>query len=448
MARDRRTGDLVQAAADADTSDNPLADRMRPRTVDEVVGQDDLLGPGRALRRMAERGEVPSMILWGPPGSGKTTVARVLAGVLAAQFESVSAVMSGVKELREVVARARERRTYRRQKTVLFIDEIHRFNKAQQDALLPHVEAGLLTLIGATTENPSFEVNAALLSRCKVFVLRSLDATALTTVVERALADRERGLGDRGLEAGDDVVRAIVEGSHGDARRALNTLELACDLCAHAGERCLTLADVEEATQHKALLYDKAGEEHYNVISAFIKSLRGSDPDAAVYWLVRMLESGEAPRFLLRRMVIFASEDIGNADPRALEVAVNALHAFELVGLPEGVLPLTQAATYLAAAPKSNAVIAAYGAARRDVLERGPLAVPEKLRNAPTDLMKRIGYGRAYRYPHNFDGHYVPESYLPEELDRRVYYQPSDQGEERELAERLAAWRRLRDESG
>jgi putative ATPase len=441
MPRDRSTGDLFSAAAEADTSGNPLADRMRPRTLDEVVGQEAILGQGRALRRLADRGEIPSMILWGPPGSGKTTLARVLATMLSASFESVSAVMSGVRELREVVARAAGRRDYQRRRTVLFIDEIHRFNKAQQDALLPHVESGLVTLIGATTENPSFEVNAALLSRCRVFVLQSLDGEALTTVVRRALEDEQRGLGERCLSFGDEVVQAVVEGSHGDARRALNTVELASDLCEHAGGTELRVEHVEEATQHKALLYDKAGEEHYNVISAFIKSLRGSDPDAATYWLVRMLESGETPRFILRRMVIFASEDIGNADPRALEVAVHALHAFELVGLPEGVLPMTQAATYLATAPKSNAVISAYGAARRDVIDHGPLPVPAKLRNAPTELMARIGYGRDYRYPHNFEGHYVPESYLPDEIEGRRYYRPGDQGEERAIAERLQSWR-------
>ncbi|OGR10841.1 MAG: AAA family ATPase [Deltaproteobacteria bacterium RIFOXYB12_FULL_58_9] len=433
--------DLFAHSADRDTGHSPLADRMRPRTLDEIVGQEHLLGQGRALRRMAERGEIRSMLLWGPPGSGKTTIARALAGTLNAELENVSAVMSGVKELREVVARARELRNYHRRRTVLFIDEIHRFNKAQQDALLPHVEAGLVTLIGATTENPSFEVNAALLSRCKVFVLKSLDNAALAQVVETALRDPERGLAHRFTTA-NNVIEAIASGSHGDARRALNTVELACDLCEQAGETELTIEHVEEAAQHKALLYDKAGEEHYAVISAFIKSMRGSDPDAAVYWLVRMLEAGEPPRFILRRMVIFASEDIGNADPRALQVAVNALQAFELVGLPEGVLPLTQTATYLATAPKSNAALTAYGAARKDILDLGPLPVPAKLKNAATNLNKSLGYSKGYKYPHNFDGNYVPETYLPDALTGRVYYQPSDQGEETVIAERLVRWRK------
>ncbi|MBI5510766.1 MAG: replication-associated recombination protein A [Deltaproteobacteria bacterium] len=438
---DKGAGDLFAAAAAADPSLRPLADRMRPRTLDEIVGQEKILAPGRAIRQLVAKGEIASMILWGPPGSGKTTLARALAAELAADFESVSAVMSGVKELREVVERARAARQYHRKKTVLFIDEIHRFNKAQQDALLPHVETGLVTLIGATTENPSFEVNAALLSRCRVFVLEPIPAGALLELLARALADPERGLGARNLGAAREILEAIAAGSQGDARRALNTLEIAADLATQEKVTTLSIAHVEEATQHKALLYDKAGEEHYNIISAFIKSLRGSDPDAATYWMVRMLESGEEPRFILRRMVIFASEDVGNADPRALGVAVNALHAFELVGLPEGVLPMTQAATYLACAPKSNAVIVAYKDARRDVLEHGPLPVPKKLRNAPTALMKGPGYGRDYKYPHEFDGHYVPERYLPDRLADTTYYRPSGEGDEQAIKARLDSWR-------
>ena len=436
-----RTGNLFVAASERDTALRPLADRIRPQTLDEIVGQEKLLAEGRAIRRMVERGEIPSMILWGPPGTGKTTLARVLAHHLKADFENVSAVMSGVKELREIVERAREARQYHHRRTVLFIDEIHRFNKVQQDALLPHVETGLVTLIGATTENPSFEVNAALLSRCKVFVLEALSSESLQTLLKRALDDEERGLKKRGITADTEMLQTMAEASHGDARRALNTLELACDLAEQGHETALTVRHVEEATQHKALLYDKAGEEHYNVISAFIKSLRGSDPDAAVYWMVRMLEAGEAPRFILRRMVIFASEDIGNAEPRALTVAVNALHAFELVGLPEGVLPMTQAATFLATSPKSNAVIVAYKEARESVLERGPLPVPMKLRNAPTSLMKTLGYGQEYKYPHEFEGHYVPERYLPDEIAREIFYRPSDEGEEAAIARRLADWR-------
>ena len=439
--------DLFQAAADKDLGNKPLAERMRPRTLDEIVGQDQILGEGRALRRLIGRGEIPSMLLWGPPGSGKTTLARILADVLAAEFESVSAVMSGVRELRQIVGRAKEKRDYHRKRTVLFIDEIHRFNKAQQDALLPHVESGLVTLVGATTENPSFEVNAALLSRCKVFVLAALDEAALVQVVRAALDDGERGVAARGITVTEDAAQAIATSSHGDARRALNTLEVALDL-AEAGDVLeIDVPIIEEAVQHKALLYDKAGDEHYGVVSALIKSLRGSDPDAAVYWMVRMLEAGEEPRYILRRLVIFASEDIGNADPQALAVATDALRAFELVGLPEGVLPMTQAAAYLACAPKSNAVIKAYGAARKDIRSRGPLPVPNKLRNAPTRLMKSLDYGKDYKYPHNFSGNYVAESYLPEELTGRRYYEPSDQGAEALIGERLAGWRAARDGS-
>lgn len=440
--------DLFESAAQRDPGHQPLAERMRPRTLDEVVGQEKILGEGRALRRLLSRGEIPSMILWGPPGTGKTTIARLLADLLKADLESLSAVMGGVKDLRVVVGRAKERRNYHRRRTVLFIDEIHRFNKAQQDALLPHVESGLLTLVGATTENPSFEVNSALLSRCRVFVLEPLESQQLVQLLQRALQDEKRGLGSKRLSATPEALQAIANASHGDARRALTTLEVATDLLEAAGASELDVPTVEEAVQHKALLYDKAGDEHYNVVSALIKSLRGSDPDAAVYWMTRMLEAGEDPRFILRRLVIFASEDIGNADPAALQVAVSALQAYELVGLPEGVLPMTQAATYLACAPKSNAVLKAYGAARKDVREHGPLPVPAKLRNAATGLMKRLGYGKAYKYPHNFSGNYVPETYLPAPLEERRYYEPVGHGAEAEIAERLERWRQARRDAG
>ncbi len=442
------SSDLFAAAAERNLAAKPLADRIRPRSLDEIEGQEKILGEGRALRRLLTRGEIPSMILWGPPGTGKTTNARLLADLLEAEFESLSAVMSGVRDLRAVVGRAEERRNYHRRRTVLFIDELHRFNKVQQDALLPHVESGLVTLVGATTENPSFELNSALLSRLRVFVLEGLDDDALMRVMRRALTDAERGLANQAIIADDESLRAIATASHGDARRALNTLEVACQLAEVADAEALSVELVEEAVQHKALLYDRAGDEHYGVVSAFIKSLRGSDPDAAVYWLVRMLEAGEQPRFILRRLVIFASEDIGNADPTALQVAVNALQAFELVGLPEGVLPLTQATTYLACAPKSNAALTAYGAARRDVREQGPLPVPPKLRNAPTGLAKQLGHGKAYKYPHNFSGHYVPEDYLPEQLIGRRYYEPSDNGAEAGIRERLEGWRRQGEAGG
>jgi putative ATPase len=441
------TGNLFAAAAAQDPRGKPLAERLRPQRLEDIVGQPKLLGEGQPLQRLLRGGQLPSMILWGPPGSGKTTLAQVLARCVDAAFESVSAVMSGIKELRAAIERAQERRNLHRRRTLLFIDEIHRFNKVQQDALLPHVESGVVTLVGATTENPSFEVNAALLSRCRVFVLEALSVEAIATLVRRALQDTERGLGKAGLEVSDEVVETIATAGNGDARRALTTLEVAAQLAQEEGTAVLTAQHVEGAAQQKTLLYDKAGEEHYNVVSAFIKSMRGSDPDAAVYYMVRMLEAGEAPRFILRRMVIFASEDIGNADPRALQVAVGALQAFELMGLPEGALPMTQAAIYLACAPKSNAVIAAYGAARKAVQQTGALPVPAKLRNAPTRLMKDLGYGNEYKYPHNFSGHYVVERYLPDALAEQTYYQPSDQGEEAAIGARLAGWRGAKEET-
>ena len=409
----------------------PLAERMRPRTLDEFIGQEHLTGPGHFLRRAMESKQIPSLIFWGPPGTGKTTLARVIAGSTGAAFVALSAVNAGVKDIREIVAKAEERWKLHLQPTILFLDEIHRFNKAQQDALLPHVEKGTITLIGATTENPSFEVISALLSRSRVVTLRPLEEDELITVLHRALSD-PRGF-DGKAEVREDALQLIARAASGDARRALNALEVAVQ---HA-QGPVTLANAEEALQQKTLLYDKAGEEHYNVVSAFIKSMRGSDPDAAVYWMSRMIEAGEDPLFVLRRMVIFAAEDIGNADPQALGVAVDALQAFELVGLPEGTLPLTQAVTYLAMAPKSNAVLTTYSAARTAVIDSGPLPVPLNLRNAPTPLMKSLGYGSAYKYPHNYQGNYVPEDYLPESLRGRRFYQPSDNGFEAELRKRL-----------
>jgi len=429
--------DLFEHAGQKDQAEQaPLAERMRPTTLAEFVGQEHLTGEGRFLRRAIQQDQVPSLLLWGPPGTGKTTLARVIAHSTGASFESLSAVLSGVKDIRETVARAQDRWKMNRQRTLLFIDEIHRFNKGQQDALLPHVEKGTVTLIGATTENPSFEVNAALLSRCRVVTLRGLEQEELVTVMRNALAS-PKGLAGK-VEVDEEALQFIADAAGGDARRALTALEVAA---AYGGSRVDKKA-AEEALQQKMLLYDKAGEEHYNVVSAFIKSMRGSDVDAALYWMTRMLEAGEDPIFVFRRMVIFASEDIGNADPRALGVAVDAMQAFQLMGMPEGALPLTQAVTYLALAPKSNAVITSYGAARAAVTQEGALPVPMHLRNAPTKLMKNLGYGGGYKYPHNFEGNYVPEDYLPEALKARRFYKPSQNGLEKELAERYEAFQR------
>jgi putative ATPase len=379
------------------------------------------------------------MILWGPPGCGKTALATVIANRTGAYFAPFSAVLGGVREIREIVKHAGDRRDTQGVRTILFIDEIHRLNKAQQDALLPHVERGTVTLIGATTENPSFEVISALLSRSKVFVLKPLSEDHLKAIVRRALGDEEHGLGKLQLHLADAALDDLCRAAHGDARRALNTLEAAAAYLGGSGQE-ITREVIREAVQHRTLLYDRAGDEHYNVVSAFIKSLRGSDPHAAVYWMTRMLEAGEDPRFVLRRMIIFASEDIGNADPQALQIAVAALAAHEFVGLPESTLNLSQAVAYLACAPKSNSALLAYARARKDVRETGALPVPVHLRNAPTGLMRDLGYGREYKYPHNFDGHYVPEDYLPEELRGREYYTPADIGFEKIIGERLRAW--------
>lgn len=415
----------------------PLADRMRPKSLEEFVGQGHIVDKGRFLRTAIESDKIPSIILWGPPGSGKTTLAHVIANATGSHFVFFSAVLGGVKEIRDIVKEA-EIEFKRGRKTILFVDEIHRFNKGQQDAFLPYVEKGVIALIGATTENPSFEVNAPLLSRCRVLVLKPLIENDLTTILKKAIEDKERGVGSLNLQVSLEAIDHIIKASHGDARTALNALEIAAEASKadEKGVRKIDLKDAEEALQRKALLYDKGGEEHYNVISAFIKSMRGSDPDAALYWMARMLEAGEDPLFVARRMVIFASEDVGNADPHAISVAIAAFQAFHFLGMPEGWIPLAQAATYLATAPKSNASYLGYKAAKEDAVSRGPLPVPLHIRNAPTKLMKEIGYGKGYKYPHDFGG-YVKETYLPDELKGKVYYNPKENGYEKTIKERL-----------
>jgi putative ATPase len=423
----------------------PLAERMRPRTLEEFVGQTHLVGPGRLVRDMVDGQRLHSLLLWGPPGSGKTTLALLIATSTQAHFVHFSAVLSGVRELRELIAEAQEQLQQHGRRTILFVDEIHRFNKAQQDAFLPYVEDGTVTLIGATTENPSFEVIAPLLSRTSVLVLEPLPVTAVRELLERALADDERGLGTRKLQIEPVALDFLADYARGDARLGLNALEAAADLATTKQRQTIDLQLAEEAAQHRALLYDKAGEEHYNIISAFIKSMRDSDPDAAVYWMMRMIEAGEDPLFIARRMVVFAAEDVGNADPRALQVAVAAKDAFHFIGLPEGRIPLSQAATYLASAPKSNASYKAMLAAAEDVKQYGPLPVPLHLRNAPTPLMKHLGYGRGYKYAHDYEGHVVAQQHLPDTLKDRRYYEPTEIGDERAIKLRLEEARRLRD---
>ncbi len=434
------------AASAAPPPPGPLADRMRPRSLDDVVGQEHLLGPGRVLRAAIERGELHSMILWGPPGSGKTTLASLMAHVAGARFVAFSAVLSGVKEIRQVVAEAEAERGRRRQRTILFVDEIHRFNRGQQDAFLPHVEKGTIVLVGATTENPSFEVNSALLSRCRVYVLRALTEDDLVAIMRRALADGERGLAALSPDVSDEALRLIARLANGDARSALNILELAMQMAPAAERRAVSEAAIREAAQRKTLLYDKSGEEHYNLISALHKSLRDSDADAALYWMTRMLDSGEDPLYVARRLVRFASEDIGNADPRALTLTLAAKEAYDFLGSPEGELALAQATLYLALAPKSNAAYVAFNEAKADVQERPAEPVPLHIRNAPTGLMRDLGYGSGYQYAHDAPDAHVNQEHLPEALRDRRYYRPVDRGLETELARRLAEWhaRRIR----
>ena len=427
--------DLFDRKAAADTlKEAPLAERMRPRTLAEYVGQEHLLGPGKLLRQLIETDQLTSLIFWGPPGSGKTTLARIIAGATKSHFIFFSAILSGIKEIREIVKEADDIRKFHGKRTILFVDEIHRFNKSQQDAFLPYVERGVFTIIGATTENPSFEVIAPLLSRCKVLVLNPLTEEEITGILRQALADKERGLGALELAIEDEALAFMAEQAGGDARVALNTLETASRL---ASNGAISLDTAREAVQKKPLLYDKGGEEHYNVISAFIKSMRGSDPDGALYWLARMIEAGEDPIFILRRMVILASEDIGNADPRALQMAVTALQGFQLVGMPEGRIILGQAVTYLATAPKSNASYVGIDAALAEVRKSGALPVPLHIRNAPTRLMKDLGYGTGYRYAHDYAEGYVAQDYLPDQIKGRRYYDPDGHGYEKSIKERM-----------
>jgi putative ATPase len=424
---------------------SPLAERMRPRGLDEIVGQDDILAPGRPLREAIERDRLQSIILWGPPGTGKTTIARVIAERTRARFVSFSAVLSGIKDIKEVMAAAETARRARGQRTIVFIDEIHRFNKAQQDAFLPHVESGAIVLVGATTENPSFEVNAALLSRSRVFVVRALGEAEILEILRRALADADRGLGGEALQVDEDALALIVRASGGDARSALNLLELAAASAPEAGSgRHVDRAHAEQVAQRRMLLYDKAGEEHFNLISALHKSMRNSDPDAALYWLARMLEAGEDPLYIARRLVRFASEDVGNADPHALAVAVAAKEAAHFIGMPEGNTALAQAAVYLATAPKSNAIYAAYGRAAADAHHGPAEPVPLHLRNAPTRLMKDLEYGQGYQYAHDEPDAISVMTCLPDSLAGRRYYQPTDRGFEREIRRRLEGWAELK----
>ncbi len=424
----------------------PLAARMRPANLEEFVGQEQLVGKGRVLRKAIEAGQLPSIILWGPPGSGKTTLAYVIANTTNSHFSAVSAVTAGVADLRRIIEEAKERRGMHQQKTILFIDEIHRFNKSQQDAILPFVEDGTITLIGATTENPSFEVTSPLLSRSRVFSLNPLTKGQIRTIIQRAVTDKKKGLGDLNVELDEDALNHLLTMAKGDARIALNALEMAA-LTTPAdaeGKRHVPLATVEDAIQHPAVRYDKSGDQHYDLISALHKSMRGSDPDAAIYWLGRMLEAGEDPLYIARRLVRFASEDVGMADPQALVVAMAAQQAVHFIGLPEGNLALAEAAVYLATAPKSNSLYKAYARVQEEIKQGYGEPVPLHLRNPVTPLMKGMGYGQGYKYAHDYPGHFVEQQNLPGSLQGKRFYLPSDQGFEKQIAARLKNWREVR----